>query len=131
MSLSNVDVKVGLAERMKEVIHHVIQWDQIVYIRGEPMGLINDLLIYCAEHKNFDGNTFTANMRKALDSVEHSLTLISPEGLIRNPPTAMLLPLLRYKMSEIILMDQVQKYMDGPRLLHLSDLVPLIRVELG
>ena len=30
-------------------------------------------------------------------------------------------------------MDQVQKYMDGPRLLRLrlSELVPLVRVELG
>ena len=93
VSLSNVDVKVSLAERMKKVIHHVIQWDQIVYIKGEPIGLIDDLLIYCAEHKNLDGNTFTANMRKALHSVEHDLTLISPEGG-RNPPTAMLFPLL-------------------------------------
>ena len=38
----------------------------------------------------------------------------------------------RYKASEIIVMDQVQKYMDGPRLLRmrLGELVPLVRVEL-
>ena len=38
----------------------------------------------------------------------------------------------RYKTSEIIVMDQVQKYMDGPRLLRmrLTELVPLVRVEL-
>ena len=35
-------------------------------------------------------------------------------------------------MSEIIVMDQVQAYMDGPRLLRmrLGELVPLVRVEL-
>ena len=39
---------------------------------------------------------------------------------------------LRYKTSEIIVMDQVQTYMDRPRLLRmrLSELVPLVRVEL-
>ena len=38
----------------------------------------------------------------------------------------------RYKTSEIIVMDRVQAYMDGPRLLRmrLSELVPLVRVEL-
>ena len=39
----------------------------------------------------------------------------------------------RYKTGEIIVMDQVQKYMDGPRLLRmrLGELVPtLVRVEL-
>ena len=38
----------------------------------------------------------------------------------------------RYKASEIIIMDQLLKYMDGSRLLRmrLSELVPLIRVEL-
>ena len=39
---------------------------------------------------------------------------------------------LRYKTSEIIVMDQVQTYMDRPRLLRmrLSELVPLVREEL-
>ena len=38
----------------------------------------------------------------------------------------------RYRASEIIVMDRVQEYMDGPRLLrmHLGELVPLVRVEL-
>ena len=38
----------------------------------------------------------------------------------------------RYKASEVIIMDQVQAYMDGPGPLHmrLSELVPLVRVEL-
>ena len=38
----------------------------------------------------------------------------------------------RYKTSKIIVMDQVQTYMDGPRLLRmrLSELVPLVEVEL-
>ena len=38
----------------------------------------------------------------------------------------------RYKTSEIIVMDQVQTYMDGPQLLRmrLSELVALVRVEL-
>ena len=39
----------------------------------------------------------------------------------------------RYEASEIIVMDRVQECMDGPRLLRmrLSELVPLIGVELG
>ena len=39
----------------------------------------------------------------------------------------------RYKASEIIVMDQVQKCVDGPRLLRmpLGELVQLVRVELG
>ena len=39
----------------------------------------------------------------------------------------------KYKAGEIIVMDRVQEYMDGPWLLRmrLSELVPLVRVELG
>ena len=78
ISLINVDIKIAsnaLAARMKTVIHSLISYYQMAYIKGRYIGesvrLIDDLLKY-AEDENIDGILFAADTEKAFDSVNHN-----------------------------------------------------------
>ena len=78
ISLINVDIKIAskaLAARMKTVIHSLISYDQMAYVKGRYIGesvrLIDDLLKY-AEDENIDGILFAADIEKAFDSVNHN-----------------------------------------------------------
>ena len=77
----NVDTKIAskaLALRMRNVIPSIINYDQTAYVKGRFIGesirLIDDLILYHAEHENLDGILFAVDMEKAFDSLEHNFT---------------------------------------------------------
>ena len=77
ISLLNVDTKIlskALALRLKKVINTLISSDQTAYVPGRCIGesvrLISDLLEYADRH-NISVVLLTADMEKALDSLDH------------------------------------------------------------
>ena len=68
--------------RAKNVIPHLVNCDQTVYVKGRNIGesirLIDDLMNY-AEQENLDGLIFAADIEKAFDSVDHKFIFASLE----------------------------------------------------
>ena len=78
ISLINVDAKIAskvLASRMKNILSSIVKCDQTAYVKGSYIGesirLISDLLEYTEENDIF-GILFSADFKKAFDSIEHT-----------------------------------------------------------
>ena len=78
ISLINVDITIvskALVALMKKLIHSLISYDQIAFLKGRYIGesvcLIDDLFKY-TEDKNIDGILFVADIKKAFALVDHN-----------------------------------------------------------
>ena len=64
-----------LANRIKKVLHEVIQVNQVGYMTGRNIGeavrIIDDVIFYTKTF-NVDGYLVTVDFEKAFDSVSHS-----------------------------------------------------------
>ena len=81
ISLLNVDTKIiskAFANRLKNVLPHIISHDQTAYVKGRYIGestrLISDIL-EITDLYNIGGYILTADIEKAFDSMDHTFLI--------------------------------------------------------
>ena len=78
ISLINIDVKLAskaLALRVRNVMHELVHSDQTAYVKdcyiGESIRILDDILEY-TECSQLPGILFSADFKKAFDSIDHT-----------------------------------------------------------